>query len=507
MDPEALARLRDLLTGEHGLIHDESNPVDLFDSFLHRIETEPQPQTGDDEFFEELVQALSQLAIDDNGGDPDARKLRGEIYALLESALAGGRLDAPGLMLTGKVLSDSGWLVPDSLKRNVVELLDKTDAIETGGDLASMLSEIAEGAQDDPFAAYDALNSVLAAFPAEVGARMVAILGDSRNPVLLHTLAGFAMHREAPMALAAIGALRRIAGGGKVESLLVERLVRMRPWLPTDRQGPLDEAIRALRAQALAPVEASRPKSAKAFVLACDGSGAGGALASLKSSDGWRFVAAMTKPSGIEDVLSLEGLSKREVDMTVTGMRDSVLAAAADVAGLARYLQLGLGESIAAQAPPPFKFIAFVENLGLGPLSPRLLTPAELIAEILAGLPDARKDAAATARAHEAALGGSLEDAWFEAGEPVERLLAPIRGAKARIKAVLSDYLPLRRAFWARNCAVTAFVLGLDRSHGALGEFYALVGRDIAAGAALDRIPLMRQVAATTVAAFESRQR
>ena len=65
--------------------------------------------------------------------------------------------------------------------------------------------------------------------------------------------------------------------------------------------------------------------------MACDGSGAGGALASMKASDGWRFVAAMTRPAGVEEVLSLEGASKAHVDATVRGMRESVMAAQTDV--------------------------------------------------------------------------------------------------------------------------------------------------------------------------------
>ncbi|HXT06283.1 MAG TPA: hypothetical protein VN715_05035 [Roseiarcus sp.] len=512
LDEETLARLRETLRAEIGLDgDDDEDPPALFSEFLRRVQgAAEQPGLEDEELFEDIVATLSEVAIDANGGDARAREQRSAIYQTLDETLAAAGLDAAGLVLVAKILSDSGWSVPDSLKSRVIELLESAESAPSGtsfGDLKSALGDIAEAAEGDAFASYDALNSVLAAFPSQAAARMVSTLGDARAPVLLHTLAGFAMHRDPQLAMAAIEELKRAAKGERVESLLVERLVRMRPWLPADRQAPLDEAIRALRAHALAPVEPERPQAARCFVMACDGSGAGGALASLKAADGWRFVAAMTKPAGVEEVLSLEGLRKSEADATVRGMRDNVLAAQTDAAGIARYLQLILGENLASNLPPPFKFVAFVENLGLGPIAPRLVSPTDLIAEMLEHLPQAGKDAAALLKAHKAVLGGPLQETWFEAGEPVERLLAPIRGAKARAKALLATHLPQRRAFWTRNCALTAFVLQLDaKAHGGLGRSLALVGRDIAAGMALDNIPLMRQIAEMTVRAYESQQ-
>lgn len=513
LDAETLARVRERLRAEMGFLGGEPvDPLALFREFLSRVEGVAEgPRLDDDELFEDVATTLSEVMIDANGGEPRARELRAAIYETLDETVAAGRLDAAGLVLVAKILSDSGWSVPDRLKSRVMELLERAEpAAAAGGvgagDLKSALADIADAAENDAFASYDALNSVLAAFPSQAAARMVSTLGAERAPVLLHTLAGFAMHRDPVLARAAIEELKQAARGERVESMLVERLVRMRPWLPADRQGPLDEAIRALRAHALPPVELERPQAARCFVMACDGSGAGGALASLKAADGWRFVAAMTKPGGVEEVLSLEGLRKAEADATVRGMRETVMAAQTDVAGIARYLQIALGENLASNTPPPFKLVAFAENLGLGPIAPRAVSPGDLIEEMLEALPEAEKDAAAVAKAHNAVIGGALdEQPWFEAGEPVERLLAPIRGAKARAKAVLASYLPERRAFWVRTCALTAFALQLDRkAYGALGRNLALVARDIAGGTPLDEIPLMREIAQMTVRAYES---
>ena len=88
----------------------------------------------------------------------------------------------------------------------------------------------------------------------------------------------------------------------------------------------------------------------------------------------------------------------------------------------------------------------------------------------------------------------------------MEQLLKPLRGAKARTRAVLAGRLSERRAFWARVLAMSAFALALDaKAHPGLGRALALVGRDLADGKPMEDIPLMRRIAETTVFAYEDR--
>ena len=487
-------------------LDEEPDPLYLFEMLLDRLS---KPDDRDDEgmFFHAVVATLSGLAIAENGGDPWARERRSAIYDRLDEALDEARLDATALVLIAKIFADANWRVPNGLKRCVVSNLEEVGTDGGEAELKAALAEIVEAAEGDPFAVYDAISSVLAAFPSETAARMVATIGEAPVPVLLHALSGFAMHRDAQLASAAILELKRVgAAAGGVESSLVERMVRMRPWIPSDRQALLDDAIRALRPHAGEPSVRTRPKTAKCYLLACDNSGGCGAMSSLKADDGWRFVAAMCKPSGVDEVLSLEGLTKAEAEATLGGMRDSVLAAETDVAGFAGYLQLMIGENVASQTPPPYRLIAIAEAMGLGPLAPRIVGPGDLIADLLADLPETERDADALARAHQAVLGGVIEAQWFESGEIVERLLAPIRGAKAREKSLLAGYLPERRAFWTRQCALSAFALSHEEgTHGKLGRSLALVGREIATGAAFESIPLMRQIAANTARAVQGR--
>jgi hypothetical protein len=480
--------------------------LDNLDDLLRRLESPGDSDISEDEtLIDDVVTELVQLGLDSHGGDPDARDLAKAVEEKLEAALAGDRFDAASLVLLAKILSDAKWTVPERLKTRLVEALDASPPAEPSEfDLKTALHQIADAAGDDAFAAHEALNSVLAAFPSDAAARMLSVLAFGREPVLLHTLAGFVMHPDPALALAAVASLKNAASGRKIESALVERLVRIRPWLTPDRQTPLDDAIRTLRAHALPPREIARPTPLKAFVMACDGMGSAGALATLKGPQGWGFVAAMTRPEGVAEVMSLDSARKSDIDSTVRGMRESVATAETDVAGIGRYLQLCLADNAAARNPPPFRLVGLVESLGLGPLAPRALTPAELIEELLENAP--QPSAAALQKAHLDAAMAKAAMAWFEAGEPVERLLRPIRGSNARARAVLSGYLRDRRPFWGRVCAMTAFALSLGgKPERALSVSLARVGREILSGTALEHIPLMRQIADTTVLAFEDR--
>jgi hypothetical protein len=503
LGPEDRERLRAALMAK---ITAEVEMLDLVEDLFQRLEAPGNHEIAADEaLIDEVVSGLAQLGVESNGGDPEARKAAAAVLEKLDAALAADRFDAASIVLIAKILGDARWVVPTSLQNKLVDALDAAPLAQPSEfDLKTALRQIADAAGDDAFAAYEALNSVLAAFPSDAAARMVGVLSAGRAPVLLHTLAGFVLHADSALALAAVAALKVAAAAQPIESALVERLVRMRPWLTSDRQGPLDEAIRGLRAHALPPRDIERLKPVKGFVMACDGMGAAGTLATLKGPRIWSFAAAMTGPGGVVDVIGLERSRKADVDATVRGLRENVVTAETDAAGVGHYLQLCLGEGLEARNAPPFRLVGFVESLGLGTLMPRALSPGDLVAEILAGDEDVSPQV--LAQAHQEAARSKLVASWFEAGEAIERLLKPVRGAKARARAVLGGHLPARRAFWARVCAMSAFALALDaQAYPGLGRSLALVGRDVAAGKPLEDMPLMRRIAETTVFAFEDR--
>jgi hypothetical protein len=186
----------------------------------------------------------------------------------------------------------------------------------------------------------------------------------------------------------------------------------------------------------------------------------------------------------------------------VRQLKSSVPVMETDLAGITRMLGLAIADNSAFGNLPPFKLVEVVESLGLGPVHPDHSSP---MVGLLADLPPEQSNLTAVARAHIDIMDSEFKDQWFEAGEELEDLLYPIKGFNKRVAKVTKAYLP-GRIFWARLCAISALALrGNEKTHHSPWKQLALVGRDIASDLPLEQIPLMKQVAETSVRAFESR--
>jgi hypothetical protein len=195
------------------------------------------------------------------------------------------------------------------------------------------------------------------------------------------------------------------------------------------------------------------------------------------------------------------------MDDIIRQLKSSMPVMETDLAGIGRMLELAIAENAASGTLPPFALIEVVERLGLGPIHSNPATPIELITNLLADLPPEQTNKAGVSRANAEILRGSeLEHQWFEAGETLEELLYPVKGFKQRVAKLMTAFLPERRLFWARQCAISALAM---RSGEEVRPWpwkqLALIGREIASDVPLDQIPLMKQVAETSVRAFERR--
>ncbi len=80
LDEATLARVRESLQTEFEFDDDqfdEEDPVEMFDLFLTKLSLSGDETTDDDEdedLLDEMVLALTQISIDDNGGDPRSQE-------------------------------------------------------------------------------------------------------------------------------------------------------------------------------------------------------------------------------------------------------------------------------------------------------------------------------------------------------------------------------------------------------------------------------------------------
>ena len=205
----------------------------------------------------------------------------------------------------------------------------------------------------------------------------------------------------------------------------------------------------------------------------------------------------MTKPWGVADAFLIEDVPKGKAAEIELGATSSTKTAEVSLAAWTRLVRLALGRNLAL-GTPPFELVRMLESIGLDPLAPDPATPAEIIDQALAGIPD-RDEAAAIAEAHKSVGDSEAAGDWFEAGDDVDAVLKATNSVDEGAQALLEDYLPGRRAFWASQCALSA--LALKERDGTWMQL-ALIGRDLLRGVPLHDIPLMRQIADRSATAY-----
>lgn len=459
-----------------------------------------------------LEGALTDLRIANGGGDPAARARLAEARQAVETAVAGSHLPPDVLMRIARAVVQAGLEPGPALKDATLASMEA--GLSPGpvqpkpGGLADQLAPLAEALSHDPFAIHAELAATGAAFPSEHRAAMAADLAASTIAAVRDAALGFLLDADPAPGAAVLEALVAQSRRSPAPSRLVERLVCLRPWLPPARQTRLDAAIRALRANAAAPVPAPRMEPVRLLASLCDGAGAQSLFALCKIGRRFALASVLIKADvGVADAWVRANMAKREADSVVAQIIDGTEGVDVSAGLVTMRLADALTMHLARQTPPPFGLLQVTECLGLGLVQPAALSPLALVDQLLAGQPPDQTGPAATAAAHARAADWperfETVGSWFEAGEAVEALLRAIPSRRKRIEAVLTRHLPGRRLFWAERCAWMAATLkDSAASHGEAWLPFALVARDLARGEPLAEVPLFDNIAETTVDAF-----
>lgn len=317
---------------ENGLSLDEGifapeSATDLIEEFLVGCQG---PNADDDEIEaigSDILEALTGLRIDANGGARAAREELQGIYDLLEAEFQASTLPAPYILMLGKLLTDAGLDVPESMKAATAvafaHFSPESSDIE-GANPLSALSDIINTAAEDPFQAHELLRSTLSSFPNEVGAQLLRQLASTNDATMHLALIGFLLHPDPQLASCVADALVQVAPHTSTESRAIERLVRMRPWVPSDRQYLVDLTVRAMRTKAKAPQATTLPTTIKCYASICDGSGASTILATQRHGRGYQVCTFMLKHTGVIESLVLKDMGKRDMDRIVRSVKTTM---------------------------------------------------------------------------------------------------------------------------------------------------------------------------------------
>jgi hypothetical protein len=462
-----------------------------------------------------LEGALGTLRLQANGGDVSAGHEIAEVHNRVDHAVGEGHVAPEVLMLLARAFARAELDPGRSLQEAMVSVMEARSDLRPGASSAEEISdhfaELAAALDNDPFAIYAELASTAAAFPAEHHAAMAGALSGSDNEAVREAALGFAFLPDPAVSSAALVAITQQGRAGLVSNRVVDRLVRMRPWLSEGRRAKIDSAIHALRPNTASPGPLARAQIRSVLASLCDGAGAQSLFALTRRGRRFALASVLVKTEvGIADAWVRDGMSKAEADVLIARIVAGAEAVEVSTALLEHRLADGLAINVARDLPPPFGLLQVAETLGLGPLHPEGISPLAMVEALLAELPPERTGTAAAQSAHRASAKWEEKfetlASWFEAGEAVEDLLRPLRTRKRRIEAVSTQLLPARRAFWAERCAWMAATLkeGAGEGDNTWHEF-ALVTRDLVGECPLAGIPLARRIAAATVEAFEQR--
>src|ERR1700730_13471526 len=462
-----------------------------------------------------LEGALGTLRVEASGGDVDGDQAIAAVHKQVDDNLRKSSIARDVLMLVARAFAraelDPGRPLQEAMMSAMEAQSPSLPAALSPEDISDHFAELAATLDNDPFAIYAELATMAAAFPAEHHAAMAGVIAMSQSEAVSEAALGFAFSPNSTVSSAALVAVSQQRRGGMVSSKMVDRLVRMRPWLSEMRRQDIDTAIRTLRPKAAPPVPVKRWEIRGVLASLCDGAGAQSLFALAKQGRRFALACLLVKSEvGVQDAWVRDDMTKAEADALIAQIVGGAEAVEISIGLLEQRLADALAINVARDVPPPFGLLQVAETLTLGPLHPESISPPVLVEALIGDLPPARKDTKAVLAAHRASARWEHEfetvTSWFEAGEAVEGLLRPLPTRKRRIEAVSVQLLPARRSFWGERCAWMAATLKESAEDGDnTWSDFALVARDLLGEGPLDAIPLATRIALATVEAFEQR--
>ncbi len=510
LSEEMIARMLESLKGGEipGFGEDPADELnEAFEDFLAL----DGPSDGDDEdeieedeldpneVFSRLADALEEVRIGANGGDPRARKAIAGFRERLEEAITDEDIHPANLIMLGKVLWKSQTAVPESLRTAVGGAIGG-DAFEPDNAEGFVrLSLAAMGEIDDPFDLYDESSSNMAGFPTRHRIALALPLISSKKPVIRVAAIGFVLHPEEELARAVIKAFPFSAPSSASENEIVARLRTVAAWLPAERREMAEAAFAAMPSGPR-PAPAA-VKIIKIVASAHDGSGANTLVAAVKQGKHFVNLSVLMKAEGVVEVVEYSDLARKDSERMIELLGATSPMVDISAGGAGALIELALGRNLSAGALPPFRLLRFCEALGLEAPRPDISNASRIFETRFE--PPPGEDPAADAGIVES----PFVQSWFEAGEGVDKLLGSTKARKLATRKVLNEYLPARRPFWAMLCATTALVFkSRSGNPDEAWKSFARIGRAIASQAPLDSIPLMEQIAARTVEAYFARK-
>lgn len=459
-------------------------------------------------------QTLETLRYRIEAGHSDARALAD---AVRERLLAAGRNGEAKPTLLLLLLGEFGpaKLDPGDDLRDLVTSLLNHRAERMAGEsnaeqLTAYVADVVNAAQGDPFALFVQMQEMGQAFPDDHRTAMAALLLHTGEPIAREAAVGWLMDPSPLVRERVARSLEQAAVQGLVTSTMLRRMIAVRNWVPAAGRPALDGAIQACRRKGVECAAWPEVQVSEVLVTGVDGSGAIGVLTVSREGRKHALGSLLLKYGiGIRDAWAQHGLTRGEINATLL-QAAGLDQIAVDVGFLRTAVGHFLAISLDSGTVVPFGLVDFVEIVGLHSVQPSLVPTEGLLASIKQSAEHAELEGAALDRLLEA--GHDLSDeyifleSWFEDGDEVRAFLGGKGMTRAKREAlIMQQLLETKRSRWADLLAWSAFLLSRSDEAERWPEFYA-AARALLDGRPITAVPIMRHIAAQTVAALAARR-
>lgn len=377
-------------------------------------------------------------------------------------------------------------------------------------DIEALLGPILREVGDAPLQAHGALGELFAGMPSELAALLVSMTvarpGATEARLGLYWL----LDPRPEIRLAAATAMLSRAEAGTLTAEIGAPLPTLRKWLPDDgARAAIDATIRRWMRAGAPPPETLAVTIHRAAASLPDGAGAQSLVAAVQRGGERGVVMAMLKQGhGVKDAFIIPCASASEQRRVLARVFDEIETYDISADVLVGLLARGLGEGKALELLPAPGMVDLAEFWAREALVPVAGDTEAILAHIgagdaLDGLPAARRAALTRASIDWIDL-FEQSDSWFEDTGGLRAAISRARTETGRETAAWK-HLETRRAWWARHFAVSAATLrGVSDPSPWLS--FAAVARVLLDGSPLKQLPIMADIAALTLQAFEDRR-
>jgi len=469
------------------------------------------PPGGDDEalgigYLFLLQMLLAGLNDRAKRGAKDAAELIARFQSDLTARAEAGEIEGTLLAYLGGALQQAGIAASPELVAASAGLDDEDEDDALPSDIVSVLEDILEACDGDPFQLVSSFAEGGHLLPEEAKVALAVHLAqnerpDARAAVVLFLQSGIPAVRKA----AAAALVEQASTWSPVD---LRRVIAMRNWRPERERAAIDAIIQKTRAAGVACAPWPKGGVDELKSSAVDGSGAQLVLALSSVDRKTKRMSTIFTRDGINEAASSEPQPMQTINEVVAGLGAHGPLLDIKRAFLDRMIGHHLGLTIGRGEVPPAGLLQVAETIGSPDWQPARMAIREVLNELIADLPDDMRDsegvALALANSHVIPELDGIEDSWFEDDAELEhKVKSSSRRAREKLPAKLlqdGGAIGAQRARWAELFVLTA----LWMREGPSDEWWgwadlAVVARAVLDGHDLNEIGLMRAIAERTV--------